>query len=312
MKPRRLIEFENSDAEKVEQLEGTLHDATTALFEIKKLLTKGGTLLEFFDDVEKLVTAEPVRAALHWRRDNTVRLKKKAKVQSTLLIPEMGQPEMLRPADQIYFQATERDVTRMPVLFKDGKRVMCSVIKIEGTKLKGIVVGTGQMVQLQNLIIGQNDDFISIQQGHLSSVPKGRLIEVYPAPKQYTGQRAWGRLNFGCQTQPKTAGFWRESIEKSTELGGSLPFPVRMKLETFEKEAFLKQLAIEERRATKRNMKGWSTNRWDGSKNGSAEFQYKGWRWPSGYKTYLEGGVLPSASFFKFIMGYELPGLPAL
>lgn len=307
----KTIRFESENSPDPEML---AYDATTALFEIKKLLTKGGTLLEFFDDVEKLVTAEPVRKGLHWRRTNVKRIQKRLKAQAMANADDPVPQGSLRKADQIYIQATERDVTRMPVLFKDGRRVICSIITIEGTKLKGIVVGTGQMVQLQNLVIGQNDDFISIQQGHLSSVPKGVEIEVYPAPKQYTGQRAWSRLNIGCQTQSKTAGFWRQTFEKSSPFLGanSLPFPVRMKLETFEKEAFLKQLTIEERKATKRPMKGWSTNRWDGSKNGSTEFQYKGWRWPCGYRTYIEGGVLPSAQFFKFIMGYDLAGLPGL
>lgn len=128
-------------------------------------------------------------------------------------------------------------------------------------------------------------------------------------PKTYAGQDTYDSLNGDCEAPEKTAGFWREKPGVFGR-GTQLPFPVALKLKLFDAQAFLVKLASVESKAASAPYKGWSTHRWDGSRNGSSDFKYKGWKWPSGYSTYIKQGVLPSASFFKFIMGYELEGLP--
>lgn len=224
----------------IEELERMLANAGTALFELKKLLTAGGTLPEFFDDVETKVTSPEVREVLRWKRENSKRLTKLAKLR------QRGTP-------------------------------------------------TGRI-----------------------SKPNPEFQEL-PAPKKviprFSGMKTWCKLNIGCYQAPKAAGFWRESAPFSEKdrypAGQRLPFPVKLKLETFDLDAFLKQLSKIESKAQSAHYKGWSTNRWDGSRNGSSEFKYKGWRWPAGYRTYIERGVLPSKTFFKFIMGFDLEGLQA-
>lgn len=127
-------------------------------------------------------------------------------------------------------------------------------------------------------------------------------------PRTYAGQDTYDSLNEDCVAPEKTAGFWRQ---KPGVFGsGSLPFPVALKLKSFDLQLFLVMLAAVESKAKKNHCKGCSTHRWDGSKNGSVDFQYNGWKWPSGYATYIQQGVLPSAAFYKFVMGYELEGLP--
>ena len=148
--------------------------------------------------------------------------------------------------------------------------------------------------------------------GRISSF-RPEMQEIPRKKRKPSGMATYCKLNIGCAQQPKTAGFWREN-EKIKEgdrypVGSLLPFPVMLKLEAYHLDEFLTQLSKIERKARSKRFKGWSTNRWDGSSNGSSEFNYKGWRWPAGYRTYLEGGLLPSKTFFKFIMGYDLPGL---
>jgi len=128
--------------------------------------------------------------------------------------------------------------------------------------------------------------------------------------EKYSGKDTYERLNSNCVVPEKTAGMWREKPRVTSK--EQLPFPVALKLKTFDVDAFLKKLSSVENKAQCRHFKGWSTHRWDGSKNGSADYKYKGWVWPSGYRTYIEQGVLPSAAFFEFIMGHSLKGLPKL
>jgi hypothetical protein len=239
LKDLSALELRVSANLEIEELESLLLKSTTALFEIKKLLTAGGTLLQFFDGVEQVVTTKAAREVLHWKR-------------------------------------------------KNGKQI------VERAAQRRLGTPTGRIS---------------------SSQPE---FQELPAPKKiprFSGQKTWCKLNIGCYQEPKTAGFWRESApfdpKERFPAGQRLPFPVRMKLETFDLDAFLTKLEKVEAKAHRNHFKGWSTNRWDGSQNGSCELKYKGWRWPVGYRTYIEGGLLPSKTFFKFIMGYELEGLPA-
>lgn len=65
---------------------------------------------------------------------------------------------------------------------------------------------------------------------------------------------------------------------------------------------FLAALYDIEDRANVIHYRGWSTCRICGKPNGSAEFEYRGWRWPSGYRHYVaEHNVRPSSEFHAFI-----------
>lgn len=129
-------------------------------------------------------------------------------------------------------------------------------------------------------------------------------------PKEkFTGKKAFKELNEKCYWEEKRVGYWRDGLQKDDT---ALPFPVRMKAEGYDREKFMKRLAKIEAKAKSLAYKGWSNHRWyKDTKNGSREFNYKGWFWPAGYSTYLEAGVLPSREFYNFIMGEDLETLPS-
>ncbi len=55
--------------------------------------------------------------------------------------------------------------------------------------------------------------------------------------------------------------------------------------------------------ASKRRFKGSSKCRVCGQRNGSVEFTYKGWTWPSGFKHYIEDHwVRPSKDFISLVL----------
>lgn len=77
------LELRVQSAMQVEELEKLLLHSATALFEIKKLLTAGGSLLQFFDDVEQAVTTKAAREVLHWKRENGKRVAEPKKAVTT-------------------------------------------------------------------------------------------------------------------------------------------------------------------------------------------------------------------------------------
>ncbi len=53
--------------------------------------------------------------------------------------------------------------------------------------------------------------------------------------------------------------------------------------------------------------RGWSTCRICGKRNGSTEYVFDGWKWPSGFRHYVEAHNLrPSLAFIEFITGKEV------
>jgi hypothetical protein len=132
------------------------------------------------------------------------------------------------------------------------------------------------------------------------------------------GNKLFKKLNDGCVWEEKTAGYWRTEKDVSTIEENDdyylLPFPVIHVVDGFDifkhNEFLIKLMYVESKKAKSRNFKGFSKNRWDGSKNGTHEFTYNGWVWPCGYFTYLSQGVLPSRSFYKFITKDDCENLP--
>lgn len=116
--------------------------------------------------------------------------------------------------------------------------------------------------------------------------------------------------NTGCYFPDHIEGYWRQQPEKDES---GLPFPVISKdgVDGYSKEQFLTALHDKEREGedSKLLCKGSSICRLTGEANSSAEYSMEGWKWPAGYKSYIEKGVLPSADFYAFIMGAWLDGL---
>lgn len=123
----------------------------------------------------------------------------------------------------------------------------------------------------------------------------------------HTGIRVHNLVNGASKARKGVEGYWRSSI--SENLSG-LPFPVKATAKGYSKTDFMSKLQELQKRATKRAQRGESPNRWTGSMNGGSEYKLEGWSWPSGYSTYIKGGLLPSRAFYKFVMGKDLPSLP--
>jgi hypothetical protein len=91
-------------------------------------------------------------------------------------------------------------------------------------------------------------------------------------------------------------GFWYSKYEPD------LPMPKAFKHPWKNKDIFLSMLEKVEARAQVTAYRGWSTCRLCGRHNGSQEFEYRGWRWPEGYRHYVqEHNVIPSPAFDRFI-----------
>jgi len=123
------------------------------------------------------------------------------------------------------------------------------------------------------------------------------------------GRAVFDYLNKGCYWEEGQEGFWRAGGLR--EVTNKLPFPVKMVCPGYRRAEFLQALDRVQSRLKPKVFRGYSPNRWTGEFNGSAEYQVDGWKWPEGYRTYLEAGVLPSREFYKFITGQDVPGLPS-
>lgn len=93
-------------------------------------------------------------------------------------------------------------------------------------------------------------------------------------------------------------GFWKSSMSPE------LPMPVPHNIPFEGKNEFIKRLrAIEENKATKMSYRGFSICRICNEVNGSAEYSFSGFTWPSGYLHYIQDhNVIPEKDFFDFIM----------
>lgn len=132
-----------------------------------------------------------------------------------------------------------------------------------------------------------------------------------PGPKAIApaGKAQFDFLNKGCWTEDQTAGFWRERGERTEK--DHLPFPVIGVCAGYQRAEFLFFLDRVQSRLKPKVFRGMSPHRWTGEFNGSAEYQVDGWKWPEGYRTYIQAGVLPSREFHHFITGRHVKGLPS-
>lgn len=119
-------------------------------------------------------------------------------------------------------------------------------------------------------------------------------------------------------------GYWRrqkdvpsvENVIASKRLAcepeSNLPWPVAyFDIDGYDLLFFLSKLAMKEKTAQLNNYRGFSIHRLTGKVNGSGEYESEGWRWPTGYRNYIEMGVPPSREFHRFITGIYLIGLPS-
>ena len=125
------------------------------------------------------------------------------------------------------------------------------------------------------------------------------------------GRKYHDQLNGGCTIgtpDEKIEGYWR--LSETRYENPSLPFPVIFRPHGFNRKLFLAMLDTVEDLASVTQYKGVSVSRLTCESNGSKEFMHGGWRWPKGYRHYIENGVPPSQAFYNFVMGGELLTLP--
>jgi hypothetical protein len=96
----------------------------------------------------------------------------------------------------------------------------------------------------------------------------------------------------------KVGYWWSKSPENQ-----DYPQAVARDMEWVGKWEFLNALRIVESAAIKNSYKGWSTCRICGCRNGSSEYTYKGFRWPSGFDHYIENhNIKPPLAFRDMVM----------
>lgn len=135
------------------------------------------------------------------------------------------------------------------------------------------------------------------------------------APPIYLGiMTEFYRRNKDCRFPERVEGYWRSANTFYPPIDPTqraLPWPVPVKEFAFNRIGFLADLEKAEIAAERELYRGFSRCRLTGISLGNAEFVYKNWRWPAGYKHYIKMGVLPSAAFYKFITGEDHPTLPS-
>jgi hypothetical protein len=93
-------------------------------------------------------------------------------------------------------------------------------------------------------------------------------------------------------------GFWYEGAKSS------LPKPIALAKPWVGKDKFLRSLTNLEAEASRQRYKGSSKCRICKCRNGSTEFDFKGWVWPVGFGHYVKDhNVLPSLAFREFVLG---------
>lgn len=103
----------------------------------------------------------------------------------------------------------------------------------------------------------------------------------------------------------KSEGFWRApptSFYEDPKYRG-LPWPIANERPFEGKDEFLAALGRVEAVAEVHRYRGLSTCRICGCGNGNIEYEYRGWRWPEGYRHYIEvHNVEPSPEFRAFVI----------
>ncbi len=95
----------------------------------------------------------------------------------------------------------------------------------------------------------------------------------------------------------KREGFWYSKYEPD------LPMPKARDKPASNQQEILDRLSKLETKAHVIAYKGWSTCRICGCGNGTTEFNYKGWVWPSGLRHYIEKhNVRVSPEFKDFLL----------
>lgn len=95
----------------------------------------------------------------------------------------------------------------------------------------------------------------------------------------------------------KREGFWRSQEEPD------LPMPMARSKPMGDKGEFLCNLQLKQDGARESAYRGFSVCRICRKPNGNEEYAGGGWRWPQGYRHYIEEhNVQPSPEFFDFIM----------
>lgn len=129
-------------------------------------------------------------------------------------------------------------------------------------------------------------------------------------------------LNANSHFPNNIEGYWRPAMMKPEDIemgregqmkSWEYPWPVIFSPEGFNKVLFIEKLEAMERseNTSKTLYRGISPHRLlQNQMNGNAEFENGGWRWPQGYKSYIELGVPPSRAFYKFVTGIECESLP--
>lgn len=123
--------------------------------------------------------------------------------------------------------------------------------------------------------------------------------------------------NIDSKFPPGVEGYWRRQKElpqRNADAESPLPWPVvYYDIDGYDMTLFLSCLKkLEDNPSvTVHNYRGVSINRLNGRMNGSREYEYRGWRWPEGYRNYINMGVPPSRAFHKFVTGIYLPNLPS-
>ena len=93
-------------------------------------------------------------------------------------------------------------------------------------------------------------------------------------------------------------GYWYNDDNRN------FPMPVENTIDQSIKAVFVKKLRLVESKAKRDAYMGSSICRLCKKVNGSEEYVYTGWFWPSGYLHYVEvHNVGPSRKFYEFIMG---------
>lgn len=127
----------------------------------------------------------------------------------------------------------------------------------------------------------------------------------HPNFLSYPGKPAVSTAHPADTDKCRVEGYWR-SLYPNDRTTQDYPVPVAHEEPFPEKVAFLKVLAEKEAKAREVHYRGWSTCRVCNQYNGSTEFEYNGWRWPQGYRHYVEDhNVAPSKDFMKFILSVK-------
>jgi len=150
-------------------------------------------------------------------------------------------------------------------------------------------------------------DFVLIEAPDIS---KQKKIDVFAQC------RAFQHANGDSKFPEKVEGYWRQHEDVPTFVGAGInmlnraaregenyPWPVVWNIPEFDVQEFINRLAdVEDTLAQEKRYRGCSLCRLTKVNRGNGEYEYKGWKWPSGLIDYVRMGVPVSRAFFALIM----------